>query len=235
MGEMDIYMRRRLVALGGLVAFFIFFVLLVRSCGGDDGEAPLTPVGGTTGENGATALSESEFISQADQICEAANSAVGALDPTDPDATRRELQITRQELQQLQSLEVEQESRLLRQFMQELNNVVEALESKQAAIQRGDTVTEGEAQAELDTAEANARELGERYGFRDCGQFLDAGEAPGGEAPETEGEVVPGETDEPVPPADDGAVAPPADDGTVAPPADDGTAPPPDDSGGITP
>jgi hypothetical protein len=108
--------------------------------------------------------------------------------------------------------------------------VVTALESKQTAIQRGDTVAEGEAQLAIDTAEAEARQLGERYGFSDCGQFLDAGQAPdgtdatGGVAPET---TDPGATVTPE------TGTPPAE--TTPPPDDTGGAPPPDDTGGITP
>ena len=44
----------------------------------------------------------------------------------------------------------------------------------------GDTAADAEAQLAVDTAEVDARELGSRYGFRECGQFLDAGEQPGG-------------------------------------------------------
>ena len=228
--EMDIYMRRRLVALGGLVAFFILFVLMVKSCGGDDEpEAPLTTVG-ATGTEGAVALTTEEFIAQADEICGAANAAVGALDPTDPTAVREEAQITADELAQLQSLEVEEESRILTQFFGFMDDLVKALKSKQVATQRGDVAAADEAQLAIDEAEVEARELGDRYGFRDCGQFLDAGEAPGGADAADTGAVAPTDTGA-VAPTDTGAVAPTD---TTAPPADT-TAPPADDTGGITP
>ena len=233
--EMDIYMRRRLVALGGLVAFFILFVLLVKSCGGDDEpEAPLTTVG-ATGTDGVVALSTDEFISQADEICAAANSAVGALDPTDPTAVREEFQITSEELDSLESLEVEEESRTLRRFFSFMNDLVAALKSKQVATQRGDTVAADEAQVAIDEAEVEARELGSQYGFRDCGQFLDAGEAPGGaaDADADTGAVAPTDTDA-VAPADP-AVPPASDTGTVPPTETPTTPPPSDDTGGITP
>src|SRR5688572_26909054 len=107
MAEMDIYMRRRLVALGGLVLFFIFFVLLVKSCGGDDEPEPVadTPLTGTSTTEGAL-LSEEDFILQADEICGPANDAVGSLDPTDSNATQDEYEITRDELASLESLEL---------------------------------------------------------------------------------------------------------------------------------
>lgn len=234
MGEMDIYMRRRLVALGGLVAFFIIFVLLIRSCGGDDEQAPTTPVAGTTGPEGPATLSRREYIRQADAICAQANAAVGALDPADPQATQREYRITADELAQLRQLNPERRDPTLRQFLAALSDVVDALDEKATALRQGDTVAAETAQVAIDEAEVEARSLGDEYGFSDCGQFLDAGEAPGGAAPGATGTGT-------APPADSGGVAPPADTGT-APPADTGTPPPadggvqpPGDSGGITP
>lgn len=231
--EMDIYMRRRLVALGGLVAFFILFVLLVKSCGGDDEPAPLsTTPAGATGEGGAVPLSREDFIATADEICATANSAVGDLDPTDPNAIRDEHRITADELEQLQALEVDDSSRVLTQFFSALEDVVAALKSKQVATQRGDDVSAGEAQIAIDEAEVEARELGDRYGFRDCGQFLDAGEAPGGAdaAADDAAAADAGTGAATVPEA--GTETAPA---PEAPPADDTAPPGDDDTGGITP
>ena len=87
MAEMDIYMRRRLVALGGLVAFFIIFVLVVKSCGGDDeprsASRTMQPAG-ATGETGA-ALTTEHFIEEADNICGPANLPSAHIDPADPE------------------------------------------------------------------------------------------------------------------------------------------------------
>jgi hypothetical protein len=230
--EMDIYMRRRLVALGGLVAFFIIFVLLVKSCGGDDDPAPLETTAGPTGEDGAVPLTPQQFIAEADAICGPSNTQVGGLDPTDPDATREEFQITRDELAQLQQLQVDDNSRQLRRFFSSLQAVVDALQDKAAAIQAGDTVAEDEAQVAIDTAEVEARAAGEAYGFSECGQVLDAGQAPGEATTETDTGVVP--------PAETGGVAPPTETTppaeTTEPPADDtGGVPPADDTGGVAP
>jgi hypothetical protein len=230
--EMDIYMRRRLVALGGLVAFFIIIVLLIRSCGDDEEPAPLQdPTAGTTDEAGAVPLSTEDFIAQADQICGPANTAVGALDPESPTATRDEYRITADELEALQQLQVEEESRVLQQFFSALEDVVAALREKSQAIRDGDTVAEGEAQVAIDEAEVEARELGSRYGFQECGQFLDAGEQPGGGGAEgTEGtaptDTVPAPT-ETVPAPTETTPAP-----TETTPAPTETTPAPDDSGG---
>ena len=211
--DMDIYMRRRLVALGGLVAFFIIFVLLVKSCGGDDEPAPIEPTVGATGEGGAVPLTVDEFIDQADAICEPANAAVGAIDPESPTAVRDEYQITADELASLQELQVDDDSRVLQQFIAAMDDLVAALRDKQRAVQSGDTAADAEAQLAVDTAEVDARELGTRYGFRECGQFLDAGEQPGGAG----GEAATGT--EATPPATE-----------VTPPAE--TPPPADDTGG---
>ena len=230
--EMDIYMRRRLVALGGLVAFFIIFVLLVKSCGGDDEpETPLTQVGTTDG-GGAVALSPEDFILEADAICAQANAAVGALDPTDPNAVRDELQITSDEYDQVRSLNVDDNSGTLRRFMAQFKQVVDALRLKNSATKQNDVARIDDAQLALDTAEAEARTLGERYGFADCGQWLDAGQAPEGAAGTDAGTDAGTATE----PTDSGGVAPT--EPTTTPPADDtgtDTTEPPSDTGGITP
>ncbi len=240
MAEMDIYMRRRLVALGGLVLFFILFVLLIKSCGGDEEAEPVAPAASTTGATGASgaALGEDEFIAQADAICDPSNTAVGQLDPAETDATQDEFAITSDELNQLESLELAERSPGIQKFLSDLGAVVDALRAKAKAAKSGDVAAQDEAQVAIDTAEVEAREAGERAGFRACGDFLDAGESPGGGGggASEEAEVpAPTDTGAVAPPADTGTVAPPADTGTVAPPVDDGTTtPPPDDDGGDT-
>lgn len=231
MAEMDIYQRRRLAALGGLVVFFIIFVLLIKSCGGDDEPDAFTPVpSGATGDSGTAALSEEEFIAQADEICAQANSAVGALDPADEQATQDEASITSDELAQLNSLELDGSSTQITRFLGALGDVASALKDKAKAVRQGDVTAADEAQLAIDTAEVEARDVGEQAGFRDCGQFLDAGEAPGGADPADTGAVAPSDSGAVTPPAD--TTAPPADTGTAPPPADTGTAPPADDGGG---
>lgn len=229
MAEMDIYMRRRLVALGGLVLFFIFFVLLVKSCGGDEEQAPLQDVNtGATGEGGAVALSTEDFIIEADRICAEANSSVGALDPEDPNATRDEFSITSSELEQLEALPLADPPRPITRFLGALGDVVAALREKSRAERQGDDLAAGEAQIAIDTAEVEARELGERAGFSECGQFLDAGEAPGGAGTDSGTETTP---------TDPGTVAPETGGVTPAPAPDTAPAPAPDtapDTGGGT-
>ena len=236
MAEMDIYMRRRLVALGGLVAFFIIFVLLVKSCGGDEEPEPVAPTNttGASGEAGA-ALTPEQFIEQADQICGPANLAVSELDPADTGATQDEYLITRDELASLQSLELAEESQPISKFLNDLAAVVDALKDKSRAVKSGDVAAQDAAQLDIDTAEVAAREAGEKAGFADCGQFLDAGEAPSGGGGNNAADI-PTDTGGGVAPTDT-TTTPPAD--TVAPtepPADTAPAEPPADTGGgITP
>ena len=236
MAEMDIYMRRRLVALGGLVAFFIIFVLLVKSCGGDDEpETVTTTPAGASGETGS-ALTPELFIEEADGVCGPANLQVSEIDPEATDAAQQEYLITREELKALQQLQLAENSQPITKFLNDLSAVVTALQAKAQAEKSGDVAAEDAAQIEIDTAEVDARAAGEDAGFSECGDFLDAGETPtggggggGGDAATTDtgGGVAP--TDTTVPPATDTGTTPPADDGTTTPPADD------DGGGGIAP
>jgi hypothetical protein len=237
MAEMDIYMRRRLVALGGLVAFFIIFVLLVKSCGDDDPATSTTTSEetGATGETGA-ALTTEAFIEQGDAICGPANTAVSEIDPEDAAAAQQEYDITRGELKQLNSLELAEPDSRIEKFLADLSAVVDALGSKAQGEKNADVAAEDAAQLEIDAAEVEARTSGKRAGFSECGAFLDAGEAPSGggggnndAAPDT-GTVAPSDT---------GGVTTPSDTGTTpTTPPDTGTTPtaPPDTGGGgITP
>jgi hypothetical protein len=236
MDEMDIYMRRRLVALGGLVVFFIFFVLLVKSCGGEDEPQPLSgPNTGATGGSGVVTLSEDEFIAEADSICAQANRSVGSLDPADPSAAQDEASITADELAQLESLPFDSPSQPITRFLGALGDVAAALKDKAKAERNADDVAAGEAQLAIDTAEVDARGLGERAGFSDCGQFLDAGEAPGGADPSTG--TAPSDGGTVTPPADTGGVTPtqPTTPPATAPPADDGTGGTDGGGGGVSP
>ncbi|HYH60522.1 MAG TPA: hypothetical protein VD766_01530, partial [Solirubrobacterales bacterium] len=195
-----------------------------------------TPTG-ATGAEGA-ALSEEDFILRADEICAAANNQVGSLDPTDPNATQDEFQITRDELANLDSLELAEPSQPIEKFLSDLGDVVTALKAKAKAGE--DVAAADAAQLDIDTAEVAAREQGERAGFSDCGQFLDAGEGTSGGGGGGGGEAVaPADTGGVTPPTEEPAappiepVTPPDDGGTVTPPPADGGGG--DPGGGVTP
>src|SRR5690606_8370907 len=144
--EMDIYMRRRLVALAVLVGIIILFVLLIRSCGGDDEEAPVTPVG-ATGAGEPQALSQDEYIDQADAICAEANNSINRIDPAAEDAIEEELQLTEQALVRLQSLVPAETPGSLNRFLRQMNRLVDGLDTLQTALERGDVEAQAAAEA----------------------------------------------------------------------------------------
>lgn len=234
--EMDIYMRRRLVALAILVGIIILFVLLIRSCGGDDEEAPLV---GATGASGTQPISQEEYIDQADAVCAEANNSIDRIDPAAEDAIEEELQITEQALVRLQSLETPPDAPgSLNRFLRQMNRLVDGLDTLQTALERGDVEAQAAAETAITEAREKAANAAESFGFRECGEF---GE-PGTDSSSTEEDT-----------GDTGAVAPetttppattpvePAPTPTPEAPADGGTGdsggvtPPSDDSGGITP
>jgi hypothetical protein len=145
--------------------------LLAAGCGGDD-SAPTTTIQGATGKQGATALSKTAFISQADAVCGEANAALSALDSgtagNDPKLqATQELQITRTELQSLQSLNPPDGNRsALERFLTALQDQVAALGDKKTAVdQGGDTSS---AEAEASSALTSAQTAAQDYGFKDC-------------------------------------------------------------------
>ncbi len=81
---MDVYQRRRLAALSAVAAIFVILVLLVRSCGGDEEEAPITPVAGDSGLPAPSTLSASDFALQGDAICLDTNTIFAQTEDADP-------------------------------------------------------------------------------------------------------------------------------------------------------
>ncbi|MDP9243689.1 MAG: hypothetical protein M3O77_01230, partial [Chloroflexota bacterium] len=82
--------------------------LAVAGCGDSSPIVPVQGASGASGLNGPTALTRSEFIREGDAICGEANAALDALASSGTsDASiqaSQELQITRSELESLQSL-----------------------------------------------------------------------------------------------------------------------------------
>jgi hypothetical protein len=152
--------------------------LLAAGCGGDD-PAPIEPVPDAGSDQGAAALSKSDYIAQGDAICGEANAALSALDTgtagSDPEfQATQELQITRSELQSLESLPPPSANRsALESFLSALEDQVDALSDKQAAIDQGGDPAA--ADAEVSNAASSAQAAAQDYGFQDC---ANAGEAP---------------------------------------------------------
>ena len=231
---MDVYQRRRLVALSAIAGLFIIFVLLIRSCGGDDEEAPVTPVAGTTGLGGATVLAQSDYVAQGDAICLEANAALADVDESDAaQAATDQAEIVTGELQQLQTLPPPDDGeRKLDNFLAALEEQAAAYQDKATAEERGDDAAVADIDATIDEAATDAADAADRFGFEVCGDTSKVGdsEADGDSSDDT---------------ADTGTVTPttPTDTGTVTPttpiaPAETTTtpvAPPPSDVGGATP
>lgn len=250
---MDIYQRRRLVALSAVAVVFIILVLLIRSCGGDDEPAPVTPLSGATGTSGVTALSQADYIAQADQVCLEANTALAAVDDSDAEAAAAERgQILTSQLETLQTLALapgEDGEKKLASFLSAIEEQVVDYGDLITASERGDETQVVELDASIDESEADAEKAAKKFGFENCGDLSKVGESSetGGDETDstdtatdtadgtesaTETPVAPvapaPETPAPVEPAptDGGGTAP------VAPPADEGTD---TGSGGVAP
>ena len=172
-----VWAGRAYLPLAGVVAVAAA-ALLAAGCGGDD-SAPIEPVPGAGDNQGPAALSKSDFIAQGDAICGEANAALSALDTgtagSDPEfQATQELQITRSELQSLESLPPPSQNRsALDELPVRAQDQVDALSRKQAAVDQGDDPAA--ADAEVSSAAASAQAAAQDYGFQDC---ANAGEAP---------------------------------------------------------
>ena len=148
---------------------FAAAAVLAAGCGGDD-PAPVEPV--DVGGDESPALSKNAFIAQGDAICGEANAALSALETgtvgSDPEAqATQELEITRSELQSLQSLSPPDEGRsVLDSFLSALQDQVDALTRKQTAVQGGDDPASADADAS--SAASSAQAAAQDYGFTDC-------------------------------------------------------------------
>jgi hypothetical protein len=258
---MDVYQRRRLVALSALAGVFIVIVLLIRSCGGDDSETPETLAGGATGATGiaGAALGQEQYIAQGDEICRSINTSISQIDASDANAAAEEQGTDiASELSQLQSLGAPTDGQDdLDEFLQALQDQVDSYEKRSLAVERGDDAAVQELDAEIADAEDAAARSARQFGFEACGDFSETGDTGGGGGGGGGGgEETTTPTDEsaagtvtptvPVPttPTETTPVAPPpADTGTAAP--DTGAAPPADTgtggaggtggTGGVTP
>ena len=144
--------------------------LIAAGCGDDD-SAPIEPVD-TSGDQGPAALSKDAFITQGDAICGEANAALSALEAStavsDPELqATQELQITRSELESLQSLTPPSENgSALDRFLSALQDQVDALSRKEAALDQGDDPAS--ADAEASSAASSAQAAAQDYGFKEC-------------------------------------------------------------------
>jgi hypothetical protein len=248
---MDVYQRRRLVALSALAGVFIILVLLIKSCGGDDESTTPLPATGTS--TPPTALTQDAYVSQADEICRETNTSISEIDTSDTNqAAEDQGTAIASELNSLQTLPPPTDGQdQLDSFLQALQTQVNLYEQRTTAVERGDDAAVSEIDSKIDNAEAKAESAASDFGFEACGDFSKTSQSAGGgggggggtEATTettsgTGGTVVP-TTEVPTTTTPPATTTPPV---TGAPPTETGTAPPSDGggtgtgaSGGVTP
>jgi hypothetical protein len=231
---MDVYQRRRLVALSALAGIFIIFVLLIRSCGGDDEEAPIEPIAGATGLGGATALTVEDYLAQADAICLESNNSLAEVDATDAaGAASEQSEIVTSELQQLQTLPVPEDGGDDIQAFLDLFEELAVLYDDLATAAERDPEAVVEIETSLDETSADVLDAAEVAGFQVCGDPSQVGET------DTGGGGGGGGGDETTEDTTDAGGTAPSDTAVVpeTPPTDTVTPPPADtgDTGTVTP
>ncbi|MFL5869709.1 MAG: hypothetical protein ACJ75R_01405, partial [Solirubrobacterales bacterium] len=240
---MDVYQRRRLVALSALAGVFIIIVLLIKSCGGDSNDATTTAALGASGTAGATSLSQADYIAQGDDICRQTNTSISQIDASDANAAASEKGTDiASELNALQTLPAPTDGQdQLDGFLQALQDQVDDYEKRDVAVERGDDSAVAEIDAKIADDEDTAKSAAQKFGFEACGDFSQTsktggGGGGGGGGPETTtttsatgGTIIPTTT---IPPTTTTVptTTPPA---TGAPPAGGtGTTPPAGGTGG---
>jgi cell division septation protein DedD len=173
---MDVYQRRRLVALSVIAGVFILFVLLIRGCGGNDDQSTEPLSVGTTGASGAagvTSLAQPDYIAQADPICLEANTSLDHVDEADAaKADSQKSQIVAGELQQLQTLPPpDGATDKLDKFLSSLQKQSLAYKDRSTAQDRGDTAAVSELTTTLEGLQAKAATDAKTFGFKVCGDL----------------------------------------------------------------
>jgi hypothetical protein len=240
---MDVYQRRRLIALSAVAASFIVLVLLIRSCGGDDqSSTPLTSaLPGTTGAGGATPLSHDDFVSQGDAICRESNTALASVDTSDPDqAASDRAELLAGELNSLQSLTLapgEKGDNKLANFLAALQKQVQAYDERSLAVERRDDNAVSLIDATIADAAAEAKRAAKRFGFEACGDTSQVSSSSGGGSSGGAAATTTAAPTTPVTPTTTTPTTPPDTGGGATPPGggtgDDGGSS--SGSGGLTP
>jgi hypothetical protein len=168
---MDVYQRRRLVAVLAIVLVLVLAVVAIAGGGDDEGE-PIEAVTGASTPGVGTPLSKSEFIAEGDQTCDEIATAIANIDTSDAqEAADQELDYTKSLLSQLRSLTPpEEDHATLDQFFSSLEDLVDALKQNSDAIASGDTTAQSEAATEIDQAKSGFLAAAQDYGFKDCGE-----------------------------------------------------------------
>jgi hypothetical protein len=219
---MDVYARRRLVAVLAIVLVLVLIGVAIAGGGDDEAEPTITTVTGASSPGTTTALSKDEFISEADDICEESAVAIENLSTDDPEQlARQELATTEGQLDSLRSLAPPDEDQdQLDDFFAALEDLVDALDTRALALERGDDTAASEAETDISTAQSELADAADAYGFEECGGAAEAG---------SEADA---ETDAGAAPTDTGTAAPVAPAPSTTPAPAPAPAPAPSDSGG---
>ena len=236
---MDVYARRRLVAILAIVLVLVLIGVAVAGGGDDESDAPVTTVTGASTPGIATPLSKDEFIDQADDICE--ESAVGIENISSDDAAQiadEEASLTASQLDQLRSLAPpEEDQAALDDFFSALEDLVDGLDTRALALQREDDTAASDADTEISTAETDLADAADAYGFSECGSPSDAASGAGSTGTGDAGTVAP-VTPAPAPvtpaPVTPAPAPAPSDTGGTGDPSV-GTGGSDSDSGGVSP
>src|SRR3954468_10302767 len=172
---MDVYQRRRLVALGAVVVV-IGLIVAIASAG--DGGSDSTPVSTTSTE----AASKSEFTASADGICAETATAIANLSSDDvAQEAKQELDFTKSQLSQIKALpQPTEDEAKLDAFYTALKDQIQSLAKKVDAANSGDTTELATINTQLSSAEANVRAAAQSYGMSQCGEEGKASSSGGG-------------------------------------------------------
>lgn len=159
----------RIAAIAGALAS----VALIAGCG--DSGPSTSSIATVSTATTPTALSRTDYVRQADDICAESNAAINGIVPGATAgalaaSTTQELQITRDELSSLESLTAPEGDSPDR-FLATLGHVAEQLARKRLALDRQDEASLPTITTALDSAEASAQSAASNYGFKKCGDF----------------------------------------------------------------
>jgi hypothetical protein len=146
--------------------------LILSACGGDS--SPETPIVVPTETTGG-ALSKTEFITQADSICQEANTAIEQFAASGQGLTEADQIATLRKgvVDQIKQLGAPAEDQAtLTQFLNAMTAQVDAGQKIALAEARGEDTAQFE--AELDDAKSQAETAAQAYGFTECGQPITA-------------------------------------------------------------
>jgi hypothetical protein len=162
---MDVYQRRRLVALAVVVAIIGLIVAIASAGGGGSDSMPVTST--TT-----PAVSKADFVNSADSICAETAASIANLPGTDSASdAQAELEYTQSELQQLRSLpRPEGDGAALDDFFTALKDQVRTLQKRADAANSGDSTTLASLDTQLASAKQNVRAAAADYGLTRCGK-----------------------------------------------------------------